>query len=191
MIRRPRSTQSRGQDLFESRQFVAARHPVATRFPFHGRDRHTAHPAHPWSFCPSRHRAGDRPPRCGLPSTSVAGARVLASPPARAHLTVNRRKDQPTSGAAAVAALVGNLAIAGVTFGTALATGGSPVIAEGIHSPVDTGDGRPSGSVSAASRRGSDPRASRRFTARSCTSGRWSWPSWCSWGRHVGLAAPV
>jgi divalent metal cation (Fe/Co/Zn/Cd) transporter len=33
------------------------------------------------------------------------------------------------------------------------------MIADGIHSLVDTGDGRSSGSVSAASRRGPDPPA--------------------------------
>jgi hypothetical protein len=149
MIRRPRSTQSRGQDLFESRHFVAARHPVATRFPFHGRDRRKAHP---WSSCSSRHRAGDRPPRRGLPS-APGGRGARAREPTC---------PEQTEGSADVGRRGGsrahrNLPIAGVTFGTALATGSSAMIAEGIHSLVDTGDGRSSGSVSAASRRGPDP----------------------------------
>jgi hypothetical protein len=188
MIRRPRSTQSRGQDLFESRHFVAARHPVATRPRSMAATgvRHIRGAPAP----PATARVTD-PRRRGLPSASVAGARVLASPPARAHIPVNRRKDQPTSVTAAVAALVGIWQSPGVTFGTALATGSSAMIAEGIHSLVDTGDGRSSGSVSAQAGAGAGPPAHPVGHGKELTSGRWSWPSWCSWGRHVGLAAPV
>jgi cation diffusion facilitator family transporter len=54
---------------------------------------------------------------------------------------MNRRKAHTASTPAVIAALAGNLAIACVKFAAASVTGSSAMIAEGIHSLVDTGNG--------------------------------------------------